>query len=419
MTGPKLSNKANLHPADISIDDYDYLLPEERIAKYPLPIRDQSKLLVYKDGQIESRRYFQLSEELPKGSLLIFNDTKVIEARLHFKKQTGSKIELFCLEPGSSYPDITTAMLQKQTVLWHCLVGGAKKWKSGDLIMNFKKGEKTIELRAEKLEKLPDSFLIRFHWNDPALSFAEILHLAGQLPLPPYLNRATEAADLKTYQTVYALHDGSVAAPTAGLHFTPELFKQLENKGIEKAFLTLHVGAGTFKPVKADRMKDHEMHAEFMEVPLSFLKKLQKQAATKSGKILAVGTTSLRTLESLYWMGVKLSLNSPTLNPYIIKQWDPYELPGALTLSESLALIIEDLEQKGLKTLLTHTQIIIAPGYKLKVADGILTNFHQPRSTLLLLIASIVGEDWQAIYQFALENDYRFLSYGDGSLLWK
>ena len=417
MTGSNSTPADKRHPSEITILDYDYPLPEERIAKYPLPVRDQSQLLVYKDAQIKTRQYFQLAEELPSDSLLVFNDTKVVEARLLFQKQTGSKIELFCLEPDSSYHDITSAMLQKQTVLWHCLVGGAKKWKSGALQITINEAGKQVELYAEKLEQLADSFLIRFHWSDPTLSFAEILHLAGQLPLPPYLNRATEQADLSTYQTVYAQHDGSVAAPTAGLHFTPDLFKSLEAKGISKAFLTLHVGAGTFKPVKADKMKDHEMHSEFMELPLAFLQQLHGQSLREQAKIIAVGTTSLRTLESLYWMGVKISLNLPS--PYVIQQWDPYELQASLTLSESLTILITDLEKKGLSTLLTHTQIIIAPGYQLKVADAILTNFHQPRSTLLLLIASIVGDHWKEIYKYALENDYRFLSYGDGSLLWK
>lgn len=407
------------HPSELSIETYDYPLPEERIAKYPLPVRDQSKLLIYREGAIEERVYHQLDEVLPADSLLVFNDTKVVEARLLFKKETGSSIELFCLEPGGDYPDITTAMLQKGTVVWKCLVGGAKKWKAGQLTLKIISHGQTIELHAEKLEKLADSFLIRFHWAPEKCSFAEILHLAGQLPLPPYLNRATEAKDLETYQTVYALHDGSVAAPTAGLHFTPGLLKKLSDKGIKEAFLTLHVGAGTFKPVKADKMKDHEMHAEFMEVPLSFIEMLYKKAVggEQAGKILAVGTTSLRTLESLYWIGVK-HLTKAT-DPYVIHQWEPYQLPQDITLSAALAAVIEGLKHDGKATLITHTQIIIAPGYRLKVADAILTNFHQPRSTLLLLIASIVGENWRTIYRYALEHDFRFLSYGDGSLLWK
>jgi len=415
-------NVSQIRPEDLSIESYDYPLPENRIAKYPLPVRDQSKLLVYRAGHIEQRHYHELDTVLPEDSLLVFNDTKVVEARLLFKKDTGSKIELFCLEPAGDYPDITTAMLQKGSVHWKCLVGGAKKWKSGLLSMQIRQNGQTIELYAEKLEKQADSFLIRFHWSPQALSFAELLHLAGQLPLPPYLNRETEVQDLETYQTVYAEHDGSVAAPTAGLHFTPDLLKRLSDKGIKEAFITLHVGAGTFKPVKAEKMKDHEMHAEFMEIPVSFLETLYQQAAASlntnnRSKILAVGTTSLRTLESLYWMGVKLI--TAAADPYVIRQWEPYQLLQDITLPAALQALISSLRQEGKQRLITHTQIIIAPGYQLKVADGILTNFHQPRSTLLLLIASIVGEKWREIYQYALEHEFRFLSYGDGSLLWK
>lgn len=430
MTEPRLSlnSPSSANPEEISIDSYDYTLPDNRIAKYPLPVRDQSKLLIYKEGHIQQRQYCQLGAVLPPGSLLVFNDTKVVEARLIFQKETGSKIEIFCLEPGGDYPDITTAMLQKETVDWKCLIGGAKKWKSGPLHMTLQTQEQNIELQVEKLEKQADSFLVRFQWTPSACSFAEILHLAGSLPLPPYLNRETEAKDLETYQTVYARQDGSVAAPTAGLHFTPGLLKQLSEKGIKEAFVTLHVGAGTFKPVKADKMKDHEMHSEFMEIPVSFIKTLYQQAAAKTGKILAVGTTSLRTLESLYWIGVKLLSDSGRQqaasghwqeDAYVIKQWDPYRLPQDISLTTALETLIKNLQTAGKTTLITHTQIIIAPGYHLKVADGILTNFHQPRSTLLLLIAAIVGDDWRTIYQYALDHEFRFLSYGDGSLLWK
>jgi S-adenosylmethionine:tRNA ribosyltransferase-isomerase len=419
MTAQPHANSSLVHPEELSIESFDYDLPEDRIAKYPLAVRDQSKLLIYNSndsGQIQEKIYQQLDEQLPADCLLVFNNTKVVEARLIFKKDTGSKIELFCLEPGGAYPDITTAMLQKGTVLWKCLVGGAKKWKTGALKMRLEHNGQTIELQAEKQEKQGDSFLIRFSWIPESLSFAEMLHLTGQLPLPPYLNRATEQNDLKTYQTVYADKDGSVAAPTAGLHFTPSLLQKLSDKGIKEAFVTLHVGAGTFKPVKADKMKDHEMHAEFMEVPLDFLETLYEQAKNKR-KILAVGTTSLRTLESLYWMGVKLLTDQ--LDPFVVEQWQPYRLPQNKTLTEALLAVTDSLKQAGKKTLVTQTRIIIAPGYQLRVADGILTNFHQPHSTLLLLIAAIVGQEWKNIYQYALTHDFRFLSYGDGSLLWK
>jgi len=419
MAAQPLANSTLVHPEELSIESFDYDLPEDRIAKYPLAVRDQSKLLIYnsKDsGQIQEKIYQQLDEQLPADCLLVFNNTKVVEARLIFKKDTGSKIELFCLEPGGAYPDITTAMLQKGIVLWKCLVGGAKKWKNGALKMRLEHNGQTVELQAEKQEKQGDSFLIRFSWIPESLSFAEMLHLTGQLPLPPYLNRATEQKDLETYQTVYADKDGSVAAPTAGLHFTPSLLQKLSDKGIKEAFVTLHVGAGTFKPVKADKMKDHEMHAEFMEVPFDFLETLYEQAKNKR-KILAVGTTSLRTLESLYWMGVKLLTDQ--LDPFIVEQWQPYKLPQNKTLPEALLAVMDSLKQAGKKTLVTQTRIIIAPGYQLRVADGILTNFHQPHSTLLLLIAAIVGKEWKTIYQYALTHDFRFLSYGDGSLLWK
>lgn len=416
---PATNHNKKQRPEDISIEDFDYPLPEARIAKYPLPVRDQSKLLIYNKRQTPSIRekiYRQLDEELPAGSLLVFNNTKVVEARLIFKKDTGSKIELFCLEPGTEYPDITTAMLQKGAVRWQCLVGGAKKWKSGRLSLEIPSAGQPLSLTAEKLERTADSFLIQFTWSQPDLSFAEVLHLAGQLPLPPYLNRAAEPGDLATYQTVYAIHDGSVAAPTAGLHFTQDLMQRLSDKGIQEAFVTLHVGAGTFKPVKADTMRDHEMHAEFMEIPISFLHTLVQQVR-KAGKILSVGTTSLRTLESLYWMGVKLLSQQP--NPYFIDQWEPYRLEQHISLEDALNALINSLESSGKTSLTTQTRIIIVPGYKLKVADGILTNFHQPHSTLLLLVAAVVGPDWKSIYQHALSRDFRFLSYGDGSLLWK
>jgi len=419
MTAQTQAHSSPVDPEELSIDSFDYPLTEDRIAKYPLAIRDQSKLLIYNSGanrQIQEKIYRQLDEEIPGGSLLVFNNTKVVEARLIFKKDTGSKIELFCLEPGGNYPDITTAMGQKSTVLWKCLVGGAKKWKNGALKMNIAHNGQTIELTAVKQEKQGDSFLIQFSWTPQALSFAEILHLTGQLPLPPYLNRATEQKDLETYQTVYADRDGSVAAPTAGLHFTPELLHKLSDKGIKEAFVTLHVGAGTFKPVKADIMKDHEMHAEFMEVPLAFLETLHEQALNK-GKVLAVGTTSLRTLESLYWMGVKLLTSQP--DPLLVDQWQPYKLAQDKDLAEALQALINHLKSTGKTTLITHTRIIIAPGYQLRVADGILTNFHQPHSTLLLLIAAVVGQEWKTIYEYALSHGFRFLSYGDGSLLWK
>lgn len=408
-----------LHPQDLSIEAFNYILPDEKIARYPLAQRDQSKLLIYRDGQIEESTYAKLDAQLPTATLLVFNNTKVVEARLLFQKDTGSKIELFCLEPADQYPDITTAMLQKGGVTWKCLVGGAKKWKSGRLTKSLTFGSKDqkIVLSAEKVEKQSDSFLISFSWDQPTLSFAEVLHLAGQLPLPPYLNRAVEPNDLETYQTVYAKYDGSVAAPTAGLHFTPALLQKLQTKGITESFVTLHVGAGTFKPVKANRMEDHEMHAEFMEIPVTFISELLAKLHTGKGKVITVGTTSLRTVESLYWIGVKL-LNKDN-SPLIISQWEPYSLPQEISATQALQALLDYLQQNSQEKLFTHTQIIIAPGYRLRISDGIITNFHQPKSTLLLLIAAVVGENWREIYQYALDRNFRFLSYGDGSLLWK
>ena len=399
---------AAMHPKDLSILDFTYTLPDERIAKHPLADRDQSKLLVYRDGKISESIYANLPDVLPADTLLIFNNTKVVEARLLFHKSTGGTIEIFCLEPADQYPDITTAMLQKKEVLWKCLVGGAKKWKEEYLYKETPAGL----LKARKVEKTNDSFIIAFSW-EADLSFAEVLHLTGLIPLPPYLNREAEAKDQETYQTIYAKHDGSVAAPTAGLHFTEALFQKLEQKGIQKTFVTLHVGAGTFKPVKAAVMQEHEMHAEFIEVSINTIEQLL-QAASKT--IVVVGTTSLRTIESLYWMGVKLLTS--TNDPLTIHQWDPYELPSHFTATEALTALLQHMQQQRMQTLITKTQIIIAPGYRLRIAQGIVTNFHQPQSTLLLLVAAITGNHWKDIYQYALDHNFRFLSYGDGSLLW-
>lgn len=406
-------------PQEISIDDYSYNLPDHRIARYPLAQRDQSKLLIYDKGQINADIYAHLDQQLPADTLLVFNNTKVVEARLLFSKASGGQIELFCLEPGDNYEDITTAMLQKGKVFWKCLVGGAKKWKQGPLEKQMDTPVGTLTLTAQKIERQADYFLIEFSWDIKALSFAEVLHHAGQIPLPPYLNREVKQADKQTYQTVYAKYDGSVAAPTAGLHFTDELLQRMQQKGIQEAFVTLHVGAGTFKPVKAATMQDHEMHAEFIEVPTTFIKQLLRQVKTGKGKIVAVGTTSMRTLESLYWIGVKIRNRKDDPSALEIHQWEPYELPQNTPLEASLTDLLHYLEKNNCPTLLTRTHILIAPGYKLRVIDAIITNFHQPKSTLLLLVGAIVGDQWRRIYQYALDHSFRFLSYGDGSLLWK
>ena len=348
---------------------------------------------------------------------MIFNNTKVVEARLLFTKETGSTIEIFCLEPAEIYADITTAMLQKNKVLWKCLVGGAKKWKQEVL---SKEHETLRAFQAKKIEQKSDYFLIEFTWQNDELSFAEVLHCLGEIPLPPYLNRAVEEDDKETYQTVYAKHDGSVAAPTAGLHFTENIFDSLKEKNIQTSYVTLHVGAGTFKPVKAETMQDHEMHAEFINVDIATIEQLLNYS---NKKIVAVGTTSLRTIESLYWMGVKIisttadSLNKIPIDTISINQWDAYELPQDIDTAKAFETLLKWMIANDLKRIMTKTQIIIAPTYELRVASGLVTNFHQPNSTLLLLIAAFVGDDWKMIYQAAIQSGYRSLSYGEGSLL--
>ena len=410
-----------MHPENIFIKDYTYELTEERIAKYPLPQRDESKLLIYKNGKIEENNYYNLDKYIPSNSLLVFNNTKVVEARLIFQKSSGSVIELFCLEPAEEYPDITTAMMQKKKVLWKCLVGGAKKWKDESLIKMIKMIEsdsKEVELVAKKIKKLTDDFLIEFSWNDASLSFAEILHHTGSVPLPPYLHREAEETDKERYQTIYAKHEGSVAAPTAGLHFTERLFQKLEKKNIQRDFVTLHVGAGTFKPVKTETISEHEMHAEFFEVQKIFIENLLYHL---DKNIIVVGTTSLRTIESLYWLGVKTIFQAEiSQHDLQLQQWEVYNIDASdISTEQALQSLLQWMNKNQTEVLVTKTQIIIVPGYELKVANGLITNFHQPQSTLLLLVASIVGDHWKKIYSYALENNFRFLSYGDGSLIWK
>lgn len=407
-----------MHPQELSIKDFSYELPDQRIARYPLAERDQSKLLIYRDGDITESIYAELADHIPANSLLVFNNTKVVEARLLFEKPNGGKIEIFCLEPHESYGDITSAMLQKGQVLWKCLVGGAKKWKEGTLITQIERQDSTkVSLTARKLEQITDAYLIELSWDDPNLSFAELLHMAGVIPLPPYLNRQAEETDQERYQTIYAKHDGSVAAPTAGLHFTESLFDKLSKKNIGRAFITLHVGAGTFKPVKSEIMQHHEMHAEFIDVTAVFIHTLLQQL---NDPVIAVGTTSLRTLESLYWLGVKTLLH-PDIGPeaLTLTQWEAYSLAEKnISTAEALIALLSWLQQHHTDRLITRTQIIIAPGYVFRVVKGLITNFHQPQSTLLLLVAAITGNNWRKIYQYALDHDFRFLSYGDGSLLW-
>jgi len=405
-----------MHPKNISIKDFTYSLPEEKIASYPLTERDASKLLIYKDGIIAEDIYKNLDKHLPADSLLIFNDTKVVEARILFQKPTGAVVEIFCLEPHERYPDITTAMMQKGRVTWQCLIGGASKWKHGQILeKKIKIDNSDTIVSAKYLDKKTDSFSIEISWMPEHLSFAEILHHTGAIPLPPYIKREAEASDKERYQTIYAHPEGSVAAPTAGLHFTEEVFKKLESKKIKTDFTTLHVGAGTFKPVKSETMEEHIIHSEWMEVRKETMENILHHL---NHPIIAVGTTSLRLIESLYWLGVNLSLSNADEIPELL-QWDPYDLKtNNISVENALGKLSEWMKRNNLKKLLTKTQIIIAPRYEPKIAKGLITNFHLPQSTLLLLIAATIGNDWRKIYDYALNNDFRFLSYGDGSLLW-
>lgn len=399
-------------PREISIADYHYDLPEHRIAKFPLEERDASKLLVWENGNISEDTYHNLANHLEPGTTLVFNNTRVVEARILFQKPTGGQIEVFALEPGDQYPDITTAMLQTGSVQWKCMIGGASKWKHG---MVLEKKMADVTLRASIAERLSDAFLLNLEWNAPDMSFAELLHRAGLIPLPPYLKRDAEASDNERYQTIYAREEGSVAAPTAGLHFTDRIFSSLAKKNIVSRFVTLHVGAGTFKPVKSDTMEAHEMHAEFIDVNTTTI-----AALAADDNIIAVGTTSLRTLESLYWMGIKASLNpSISIEEIELNQWDVYDhlQQHALQRAEALQHLLTWMHNRNMQRIICRTRLLIAPGYKARMVSGIITNFHQPQSTLLLLIAALAGPNWRRIYDYALTHDFRFLSYGDGSLI--
>lgn len=397
------------------IADYTYELPDERIAKYPLEERDSSKLLVYKEGVIEEDVYRNIASHLPAGTLLVFNQTKVVHARLLFKKATGGIIEVFCLEPGDGYPDIQSAMLQKGQVQWKCMIGGASKWKNG-IALHIEHTRPAFVLSASIIEKAGGNYLLKLKWDDESLSFAEILHYAGKVPLPPYMHREAEINDEERYQTIFAKEEGSVAAPTAALHFTARVFNSLEERGIDTGFVTLHVGAGTFKPVKSETMLEHDMHAEWIEVNVACLEQIILHL--EKG-IVPVGTTSLRTLESLYWIGLKMLNNiEMDISGIAVSQWEPYELKANAETRAALQAIINYLHEQKLQKLVTRTQILIAPGYNFKLVKGLITNFHQPQSTLLLLVAALIGDEWRSVYEYGLSHDYRFLSYGDGCLLW-
>lgn len=480
----------------ILIQQYDYELPDERIAKYPLEKRDESKLLIYRGGNITEKKFLQITDELASGSLLIYNNTKVIQARMIFHKSTGARIEIFCLEPTNP-SDYTISLASQSSCVWKCMVGNLKKWKQGELEKVLTIGNNHLKLTATLLSTDANSFNIQFKWNNPDICFAEILDNAGELPIPPYLNRETEEADKTNYQTVYSKISGSVAAPTAGLHFTPEVLNELKKRNIETEELTLHVGAGTFQPVKAEDISEHQMHTEIISVRKETILKIIEHR----GPIIAVGTTTVRTLESLYYIGCQIleksehsfqkkSLDADSqikdnlhINSYVVEQWEPYKLKNSqplistehwinnqgnntfnnpitnsdnykeaenqgeismksikessdkteessvlLTKSNStensipesvvaLKAIVRELEKTGQNTLHAQTRIMIRPGYKFRIIDGLITNFHQPRSTLLLLVSALIGEDWKKVYDYALKNDFRFLSYGDSSLL--
>jgi S-adenosylmethionine:tRNA ribosyltransferase-isomerase len=456
----------NMHPKEISIADYRYDLPSAFIAHYPLTERDASRLLIYRDGEIGEDVYRNIGTRLPEHSLLVFNNTKVVEARIIFHKPTGSKIEIFCLEPPPEYGDIVTAMMQTGKVRWKCLVGGASKWKAGQVLVrsvrcavpgNGAEGpdvEQTnemepgpiaagqdVHLEVRYIDKLEDAFLLEFSWTPAGLTFAELLHEAGLIPLPPYIRRAAEPSDTQRYQTIYARHDGSVAAPTAGLHFTEAIFDSLAGKDIRRTFVTLHVGAGTFLPVKTATMEQHAMHIEFIAVTRDTIGELL--GALRTGRpVIPVGTTSARTIESLYWLGVK-ALRDPGIaaEDLVVRQWDAYEGSegggrgdecmgdgevqragggrGGERVGSRRALeaLLDWMERGSLPQLVTTTQLLITPGYEWKIAGALITNFHQPESTLLLLVASLIGKDWRRVYAHALEHGFRFLSYGDGCLL--
>lgn len=401
----------------LHITDYDYPLPDERIAKYPLEKRDASKLLLYDDGIISESIFSNLADYIPSESLMIFNNTRVIHARLLFRKETGAQIEVFCLSPADP-EDYAMNFASKQYCSWHCMIGNAKRWKDDILTMKIENGGNGIlTLSAEKIAVTDKDTTVRFSWNDDTLSFSEILEIAGKLPIPPYLNRPAETKDDETYQTVYSRIEGSVAAPTAGLHFTDDVMTSLRHKGIATAEVTLHVGAGTFRPVKSETIGEHEMHTEFISVPKETIKAIYEN----KHPLVVVGTTSMRTIESLYYIGAELAIN-PIATPHelFVSQWEPYEnFLHDIEARQSLKNILDYLDRNDADHLISATQIMIVPGFRFHYADALITNFHQPQSTLLLLISAFVDDNWRVIYDYALKSDFRFLSYGDSSLLWR
>ena len=402
-----LDKVRNLH-----IANYNYSLPDERIAKHPLAAREQCKLLMYKCGKITEHHFSDVPQLLPGNSMLVYNNTRVINARLRFKKETGSQIEIFCLEPVASV-DYQLIFQATSTCTWLCLVGNSKRWKHGSLSQQVDVGGKMVVVSATRGERRGNSFEIIFQW-DGGVTFASVLEALGEIPIPPYLNRSTEKSDTTDYQTVYSHIDGSVAAPTAGLHFTEQVLDDCDNRGIERRELTLHVGAGTFQPVKSDSIGEHDMHTEFISVPRDLLAEL----ASTGRQVIAVGTTSVRTLESLYYVGQILEYNPDATEQQLqVTQWMPYTTPCEISVAKALGNIVDYLDRHNASAYLGSTQLMIAPGFKYRIVGGMITNFHQPQSTLLLLVAAFVGDDkWREIYNYALEHDFRFLSYGDACL---
>lgn len=406
----------NTHNKDILIEDYNYYLPDERIAKYPLSKRDESQLLIYKKGEIRQDIFKNAVDYLPEKALLVYNNTKVIHARLLFQKTTGATIEIFCLEPLEP-SDYALSLSATTACTWKCLIGNRKKWKEGSLQKSIAIGTQTIILKASLLKSERESNHIHFSWDGAAnISFAELLTAAGELPIPPYLHRKTEESDKQSYQTIYSKRDGSVAAPTAGLHFTEAVLESFNNKQIQREELTLHIGAGTFQPVKSAKVSEHTMHTELFVVDLQTITNLLQHV----GNIIAVGTTTVRTLESLYQIGLQIiNGSSDKTGHFNIGQWDAYVEKTDISAERALTAILEYLKLHKLQAVQAHTQIIIQPGYEFKIVDAMFTNFHQSKSTLLLLVSAFIGKDWKRIYDYAYEHKFRFLSYGDSCLLLK
>ncbi|MGI6073892.1 MAG: S-adenosylmethionine:tRNA ribosyltransferase-isomerase [Fermentimonas sp.] len=398
----------------LKISNYNYNLPHDRIAKYPIKERDKSRLLLFKDSHIDEAVFKDLPNHIPAGSLMIFNNTRVIHGRLVFKKKSGARIEIFCLNPYLP-ADYESNLSSTNGCEWSCLIGNARRWKDGELSMDVNIGEDVVKLKATKIKTEGSYSVIRFDWDRIIYTFSQIIEGAGRVPIPPYLERESEECDVEGYQTTYSSVDGSVAAPTAGLHFTKEVLDELAAKGVEMAEVTLHVGAGTFRPVKSDTIGGHDMHREFISVTKDTIKKI----AEAKGKIIVVGTTSMRTMESLYYAGKKVADKSSVKDGKVmIGQWEPYDEVDPISPKQAMINILDYLESRGEDHLIGETELMIAPGYKFHYADAIITNFHQPESTLLLLISAFVGDVWRDIYDYALKNNFRFLSYGDTSLLW-